>query len=353
MSNSFSSSPQLVDPGRVSASQTIRTTEASRLGDLQNYAFANGGSHDVVNQLWDAEVLRINSATKVQVCEWYIPRPSNIHNTFKFRVAAHTTKANATVECEIFFPLSGNSYAASTIVTDGARYATQFDELTVNITASENELFAVCRFYVTSIAITHYVEVASVCGRWSPSTSPLATGALAQGSDEFIPVGASRLGADLPLPARFGVQTLSNIEILRKRGRTLFNWSGSSNTMTGHNAPVGLGIFDQQVMYSNVALFAGMNQINLDVDVFINIANYVSGKSYDIFGHQLTPIQNGWSSFGLNLRLNELQISDQFNMSMYQVGLENTTRNTETLLSQNYKQTNSAMYIKGLSIIGV
>ena len=298
-------------------------------------------------------MLRINSATKVQVCEWYIPRPSNIHNTFKFRVAAHTSKANASIECEIFFPLSGNSYTASTTVTDGSRYALQFDELTVNITANENILFAVCKFYVTSIATTHFVEVASVCGRWSPLTSPLATGALEQGSDEFIPVGASRLGADLPLPSRFGVQTLSNIEILRKRGRTLFNWSGSSNTMTGYNAPVGLGIFDQQVMYSSVALFAGMNQIDLDVDVFINIENYTVGKSYDIFGYQLTPIQNGWNSFGLKLRLTELQISDQFNMSMYQVGLENTNRNTETLLSQNYKQTNSAMYIKGLSIIGV
>jgi len=352
MSNSFSSSPQLVDPGRVSASQTIRTTEASKLGDLQNYAFANGGCHDVVNQLWDSEVLRINSATKVQVCEWYIPRPSNIHNTFKFRVASFTTKANASVEVEIYFPLSANSYTASTTVTDGSRYASAFDELTVNITATEDELYCICKFYVTAIA-SNYVEVSSVCGRWSPLTSPLATGALEQGDEEFIPIGASRLGADLPLSARFGVQTLSNIEILRKRGRTLFNWSGSSNTMTGHNAPVGLGIFDQQVMYSNVALFAGMNQINLDVDVFINIANYTSGKSYDIFGHQLTPIQNGWNSFGLSLRLNELQISDQFNMSMYQVGLENTTRNTETLLSQNYKQTDSAMYIKGLSIIGV
>ena len=352
MSNIFSSSPQLVDPGRVSASQTIRTTEASRLGDLQNYAFANGGCHDVVAQLWDAEVLRISSSTKVQVCEWYIPRPSNIHNTFKFRVAAFTTKANASVEVEIYFPLSANSYTASTTVTDSSRYASAFDELTVNITATEDELYCICKFYVTAIA-SNYVEVSSVSGRWSPLTSPLATGALEQGDDEFIPVGASRLGADLPLSARFGVQTLNNIEILRKRGRTLFNWSGCSNTMTGHNAPVGLGIFDQQVMFSNVALFAGMNQIDLDIDVFINIENYVSGKSYDIFGYKLTPIQNGWNSFGLTLRIQESDLSNQFNVSMYKVGLENTASNTETLLSQNYRQTDTAMYIKGLSIIGV
>jgi len=352
MSNTFSSSPQLVDPGRVSASQTIRTTEASRLGDLQNYAFANGGCHDVVAQLWDAEVLRISSSTKVQVCEWYIPRPSNIHNIFKFRVAAFTTKALASVEVEIYFPLSANSYTASTTVTDSSRYASVFDELTVNITATEDELYCICKFYVTAIP-SNYVEVSSVSGRWSPLTSPLATGALEQGDDEFIPVGASRLGADLPLPARFGVQTLNNIEILRKRGRTLFNWSGCSNTMTGHNAPVGLGIFDQQVMFSNVALFAGMNQIDLDIDVFINIENYVSGKSYDIFGYKLTPIQNGWNSFGLTLRIQESDLSNQFNVSMYKVGLENTASNTETLLSQNYRQTDTAMYIKGLSIIGV
>ena len=82
MSNSFTSPPLLVDPGRVSASQTIRTTEASRLGDLENYCFAQGGCSDVINQYWDQEVLRVDSSTKVQICEWYIPRPSNIHGTF-------------------------------------------------------------------------------------------------------------------------------------------------------------------------------------------------------------------------------------------------------------------------------
>jgi hypothetical protein len=335
MSNTFTATPTLVDPGRVSASQTIRTTEVSRLGDLQNYCFAYGGTSDVVNQCWDQGVLRIDSTTNVEVCEWYIPRPSNEHDTFKFRFAGFTSKSGGTVEAQVKFPLSSNVYTASVTISDGSRYASSFEELTVSITAPETELYCILYMVITA-----------------PSTG-YVTNALGQGSDSFIPQGLSRLGQDFPLPARFGVQTIENIEILRKRGRTLLNWSGSRNFMTGVYPAEGLGIGDLEVMYSNVALFAGMNQVSLDVDIFIKIVNYTSSVSYDIFGHQLTPVQNGWNSFGVTLRLDELSISNEFNLSMYKAGLENTATNASNLLNENNQVASSAMYISGLAIIGV
>jgi hypothetical protein len=352
MSNTFTATPTLVDPGRVSASQTIRTTEIARLGDLQNYAFAYGGTSDVVNQCWDEGVLRIDSTTNVEVCEWRIPRPSNEHDTFKFRFAGFTSKSGGTVEAQVKFPLSSNVYTASVTISDGSRYASSFEELTVSITAPETELYCILYMVITAPS-TGYVEVNNIAGRWSPLTSPLDTNALGQGSDSFIPQGLSRLGQDFPLPARFGVQTIENIEILRKRGRTLLNWSGSRNFMTGVYPAEGLGIGDLEVMYSNVALFAGMNQVSLDVDIFIKIVNYTSSVSYDIFGHQLTPVQNGWNSFGVTLRLDELSISNEFNLSMYKAGLENTATNASNLLNENNQVASSAMYISGLAIIGV
>ena len=38
MSNSYSSPPSLVDPSRVTAGLTLRATEISKLGELQNYS---------------------------------------------------------------------------------------------------------------------------------------------------------------------------------------------------------------------------------------------------------------------------------------------------------------------------
>ena len=355
MSNSFTSPPLLVDPGRVSASQTIRTTEASRLGDLENYCFAQGGCSDVINQYWDEEVLRVDSTTKVQVCEWYIPRPSNIHGTFKFRVIGFGSKSGGSVEADIKFVVSGSSYSASTSITDSSRYGTSFEEISITIPNIENETFVLLRFYATAPS-SGYVEINGIQGRWEPLTSPLSNGVLGQGSENFTPQGVNRLGADLPLSSRFGVETIENIELLRERGRTLFAWSGCTNAQAGGSGqvvPSGLGLFDPQIMFSYVALFAGMREIDLQVNIFLKVVNYVANTPFDIFGHRLTPIANGWNSFGVNLRHGELSISNEFNLSMYRVGLEDTSNNRSNLLSQTKLLSSSPMYISGLSIIGV
>ena len=355
MSNSYTSPPTLVDPARVTASQTLRTTELSRLGDLQNYCFGVGGCGDVITQSWDDSVFRVNTTSLTDVCEWYIPRPSNIHNEFKLRIAAHTNQSGSLAGAKITFPLSGNTYTATTSVTDSSRFQNGFREITINITGSETELFCKLALQVDVSLSSHYVEFALVEGRWSPLSSPLATGSLTQGSDSFIPQGVNRLAADLPLSARFGVNTINNITTLRKRGRTLFQWSGAFTSMSGINTPRGLGVFDPQVMFSSVALFSGMNQISdLDVDIFINVENYSSGSFLvDVFGHRLSIVQNGWNSFGVTLRAEELQESNEFRLSMYKIGLEQSVNNESILLSSDNLISSSPVYIKGLSIIGV
>ena len=356
MSNSYTSPPTLVDPSRVTAGQTIRTTEIAKLGDLQNYAFAYGGCSDVVAQAWDEDVFRVDSTSKTDVCEWYIPRPSNVHNTFKFRIACFRTTAGNKVGARITFPLSGNDYEADTTVTDTSAYGSVFEEVTVSVTAAENELF--CKLTLFVECVGGYVELLNVSGQWSPLSAPLSTGALGQGSDSFIPQGANRLGADLPLSARFGVETLSNITTLRKRGRTLLNWSGAFESVNISNTKParGLGTFDLETMYSFASLFGGMNEVDgLDVDIFLNVSNYVSGTfAVDIFGYQLSITQNGWNSFGLSLRLDEVErYSREFRLSMYEVGLMSTARNEENLLGANNRIVDTVPYIKGLSIIGV
>ena len=138
MSNSYSSPPTLVDPSRVTAGLTVRTTEISKLGELQNYAFAHGGCVDVVAQAWGDSVVRVDATTKTNVCEWYIPRPSNHHNVFKFRIACHRSASGNKIGGRITFPLSGNSYESEVVITDTNRYGTAFEELSISVTSSCN-----------------------------------------------------------------------------------------------------------------------------------------------------------------------------------------------------------------------
>jgi len=351
MSNSYTTPPVLVDPSRVTAGQTLRTTEIAKLGELQNYSYGRGGCVDVVAQGWYNSVFRVSDTSKTDICEWYIPRPSDDHNSFEFRIACHRTASGNKIGGRITFPLSGNSYEAEVVITDTNRYGSVFEELTIGITADESELF--CKLTLFVECASGYVEIANVNGSWVTIGSPLDAGPL----DSFTPQGINRLGADRPLPARFGVNTLENITTLRKRGRTLLNWSGAFSFISGNVVPAkGLGTFDLDLMYSIVSLFGGMNQIDdLDVDVFINVENYVSGTfEVDIFGYRLAIAQNGWNSYGLSLRLSELEnYSRDFRQSMYQVGLMPTARNQEILLGDNNRITSSPVYIKGLSIIGV
>lgn len=355
MSNSYTSPPTLVDPSRVTAGQTIRTTEIAKLGELQNYAFARGGCVDVVAQAWGPAVFLVDATSPTDVCEWYIPRPSNHHNVLKLRVACHRTASGNKIGGRITFPLSGNSYDVDVAITDSSRYGSAFEELSISVTALEDEVF--CKLTLFVECVSGHVEISNVNASWVHISSPLPTGSLEQGDDSFKPQGISRLGADLPLSARFGVETLNNITTLRKRGRTLLNWSGAFDFKGTSTGPAqGLGTFELDLMFSIVSLFGGMNQQeDLDVDVFINIENYVSGTfEVEIFGYRLAITQNGWNSYGLKLRLSELErYSQNFRLSMYQVGLMPTSRNQEILLGDNNRITSSPVYIKGLSIIGV
>lgn len=355
MSNSYTTPPILVDPSRVTAGLTIRTTEISKLGELQNYSFAQGGCVDVVAQAWGNAVFRIDATTKTDICEWYIPRPSDHHNTFKFKIACHRSAAGNKVGGRLTFPLSGNTYESEVVITDTNRYGTVFEELALSVTGNETELF--CRLTMFVECSSGYVEIANINGSWVDILSPLDPGVHQQGGNIFTPQGINRLGADRALSARFGVETLNNITTLRKRGRTLLNWSGAFSFVSGNNSPPkGIGTFDLDLMYSIVSLFGGMNQIDdLDVDIFINIENYSSGTfEIEIFGYRLSIVQNGWNSFGLSLRLSELErYSRDFRLSMYQVGLMPTARNQAIVLGDNNRITSNPVYIKGISIIGV
>ena len=149
----------------------------------------------------------------------------------------------------------------------------------------------------------------------------------------MIPQGQSRLGVDLPLSSRFGVETLNNITQMRKRPRTLLNWSGVFASSS--NPAKGLGSTDPQILFSEVALSAGLNLIGLNVVIFINTENVgVNPLLVDVFGYRLSLPLNGWNVISVDLREPELvERSNDFRLSMHRAGLMDTPNNADVLLS--------------------
>jgi|13_taG_2_1085334.scaffolds.fasta_scaffold00126_14 hypothetical protein len=352
MSNSFTSPPVLVDPARVITGLTVRAEEAKRLADMQNHSFADGGCGDVVNQAWDSECFEFTDTSLTDVCEWYIPHPSEEHIEFKFRISAYSSLSGGVAKVTVNFPLGG-SYSAQTTITDSSRYNSVFNVITVAISAVENDEIAQLTLSLQAPS-GGTIEVANIQGNWSSLSSPLATRTLDQFTEDFIPQGQSRVGADQALPSRFGVDTLNNIGMLRKRGRTVFNWSGVSGASSA--APQGLGTLDPLLKNSVMFLAGGADNLSLKNKIFVKAANISTTLDVDIFGYRLTLNSNGWSSFYVDQRpgyAHHVDFSPIFKRDVYKLGLGLSPNNDEVLLGPNNLITSSPPYILGLSILAV
>jgi len=357
MSNSFTSPPVLVDPARVTAGLTIRSEEISRLGDMVNYSFAHVGCGNVISQAWHDQVFQFDSTTMTDVCEWIVPRPSAEHVEFKLRLMAHSTVSGGQAKVTVSSPISGHSDSTTITITDLYRFQSGFDVITVAISSVEQELYAEVTLSLDAPS-GGLIEVAGVQAGWTPLTSPLTVRALDQYNEEFIPMGANRLGADLPLTSRFGVDMLNNIRMMRPRGRVLFSWSGADEgrVVGGLTVARGLGTLDTQLMYSDAVSFDGMPENSLDVDVWFYVENYDAADPLVVvaFGYRFTMAQAGWNSFGVAVRGQELPRSTEFRLPMYRSGLNESEINDDNLLNGGGRTVdNSDPYVSGFMVIGV
>jgi len=359
MSNTFTNTATLVDPSRLTATQTIRTTEIARLADLQNHVFATCGTHNIISQTYDESCFIQDATTFTEMSKWYIPMLSQSHDELKVRISAFCATAGAQVRLTLSFAFSSNTYTDTVTITDTGRYSSGFNVATISITNTETESFAILTLEAKA-PTGDEVEILGIQANWAALSSPLSAGKLYIGTNEFIPVGQNRQGADLPLTSRFGIQSLNNITTLRKRGRVLVCWSGVSNSSSTQpisdaaNPPIGLGFGDQTNLGSIVALPAGLNEIDLNLTLFAHVVGLVSPDTItlNIFNHQLVFSTNGWVSYNLQLIGDELTISNEFGLSVYKVGVQISDINARNLLSVA-NQIASTAYISSLSIIGV
>jgi len=364
MSNSFTSPPLLTDASRVVAGQTIRTTEIARLADSSNYAFATGGTSNVLSQTWDDSTFRQDGTSFVEMCQWYIPQISSSHQTLNIILSAFCATAGA--QAKFSLTLGSNTYTTTLTITDTSRYSSAFVSGAINITAFQNEFAGLLKMEVKA-PTGGEVEVLGVMANWSPLTSPLATGQHFHQLSEYIPQGQTRLSADLPLSSRTGVELINNINTLRRRPRVLFNWSGVEGISSGSGissagaAPRGIATGDLNSMFSESAIFPGMREDStLDLTAYVHVLQ--NGGSYtpisiDLLGERITMNSTGWTTHTLNFRLDELPRSDDFGLSVYRVGPDESAHNLTQLFIFGVDMDGGSgtylPYVAGLTIIGV
>ena len=356
MSNSYTTPPTLVDPGRVTASQTLRSTEMSRLGDLQNYIFATGGTHNVLSQMFDDSCFTQDSTSFVQMAQWIIPILSEQHTVLNVNIQGFCIgAANVTAKIELII---GSSTVNTEIsITDGGRYTSSFNSGSLTVAGSTADT-AILRISVKAPTGSE-VTILGIQANWQALTSPLSTGSLSQGSDIFIPQGLDRLGADLPLTARYGVETINNINTLRARGRVLFCWSGiesasSSQPISAAAAPPrALGVGDLSSFFAPAAIFSGTTENQLTVKVYVRALNISSSADHftiNIMNNALPITSAGnWNEFDIDLTQDELSLSDQFGLSVYRAGADDDN----FFVASTTRKPSSTSYVAGLCIIGV
>ena len=364
MSNSFTTPPLLTDPARVTAAQTIRTTEFARLADSSNYAFAVGGTSNILSQTWDDSTFRQNSTTFVEMCQWYIPQISEEHTTLNIILNGFCAVAGAQVK--FTYTLASNSYTTTLTITDTSRYSSSFVSGTINITA-QNAVFAGVLNMEVKAPAGGEVEILGVMANWSPLTSPLSTSQLRSIGSLYTPQGQNRLAADLPLSARTGVEMINNISMLRRRPRVLFNWSGVEGVSSSEDisnagaAPRSIATGDLSSMFSEAAIFPGMREDpTLDISAYVRViqnGGTYSPISIDLMGQRITMNTTGWTSHTLNFRLDELLRSEDFGLSVYRVGPDESSHNLTQLFIFGVDMSGGSgvflPYVAGLTIIGV
>jgi hypothetical protein len=364
MSNSFTSPPLLTDASRVVAGQTIRTAEIARLADSSNYAFATGGTSNVLSQTWDDSTFRQDGTSFVEMCQWYIPQISSSHQTLNIILSAFCATAGA--QTKFSLTLGSNTYTTTLTITDTSRYSSAFVSGAINITAFQNDFAGLLKMEVKA-PTGGEVEVLGVMANWSPLTSPLATGQHFHQLSEYIPQGQARLSADLPLSSRTGVELINNINTLRRRPRVLFNWSGVEGVSSGSGissagaVAQAIGDGDLNSLFSESAIFPGMrDDSTLDITAYVHVLQ--NGGSYtplsiDLLGERITMNSAGWTTHSLSFRLDELQRSNEFGLSMYRIGPDDTEHNRMHLYIKGTDIDGSSgafkPYLAGLTIIGV
>ena len=351
MGNTYTTPPTVPDTGDLIAGKIIKTESIERMGNLSNYLHAYGGTSTCISQAFDQNTCVTASTSFVDLCRWRIPIPSNDHTTIDFHVNAQvTTTGTGTIK---FTLTDGNSVAQGdssiSITSTSMALATVSHSFS---SATTSDYVDIVMSGKVATGSTYDLDIQIVAARFLPLSSPLSSGATAQGTDKITPFGLGRLAANYPLTSRAGVQWRTNIQTMRSRKRPLLSWSGIENpssVFTGRGkGPKSLGIGDAQFLQNQSPLFVGGGALTL----YVYVVDISGTKKFSFMGRVFSVSSNGWNEFSFFPNLGNMSLeSSLFGLPLYKL-VPTLYTESDTLLDsyQRLAVSNSLPRITALSV---
>ena len=351
MSNSYTSPPTLADPATVTSGQPITELAPSRMGDLQNYIAAVGGCTNLINQCWDNGVFASSSATQVNVLRYRAPAISRAHKQIKVYIVAKAFTAAGSIEIEVT--------DGSATLFHNVACPTGLQTLTFTLTFPSALASDMIDLEVDIInGSGGSMEIRTIMAEWSAVASPI-TLLMESGSLTYRPMGINRLSTPLPLSSRFGVNSINNISMMRKRARVFLSWAGCLNIPNGalvQNSK-GIGIGDIPILFSDIFIPDGVrddDDLKLYAEIYVEQATVLDPMTVLIMGNRIEISSNGWSQHELDLNPEPIASSRRYGLPMYRVGFDDVAVNQSNLdkLSTQAARNGTGAIITGLTIWG-
>lgn len=338
MSNSFPTPPPtLADETTTVAGQPIAEGAITAMSQSANYLWHYGATSNVMSQAW-AEGQMVQKGTSYRsMLRYIIPTCTRDHYTLKVYALV---KGSGCVKA--ILDTSAGKFDGEACSTGEGPHLVVIDVVVTSTIADEYVELTFDVKHTGGATARH--EITTLMARWEPLASPVTPGKRLQGTDEFIPFGIDRVGADYPLSSRWGRNMLTNVDTLRRRPQLWLSWSGvedldAAPTSITDPAPAkylatgDIGVLGQLVHIPQEVILAG--------EYTIYVSAYVSGltagqtKSISILGHTLTFSSVGWNHETLVVEVDpDEEARAMYHLNMHRVQLDNNAISIDGLISE-------------------
>lgn len=327
MSNSFPTPPPtLADETTTVAGQPIAEGAITAMSQSANYLWHYGATSNVMSQAW-AEGQMVQKGTSYRsMLRYIIPTCTRDHYTLKVYAVA---KGSGCIKA--ILDTSAGKFDGETCSTGAGPHLVVIDVVVTSTIADEYVELTFDVKHTGGATARH--ELTTLMARWEPLASPVTPGKRLQGTDEFIPFGIDRVGADYPLSSRWGRNMLTNVDTLRRRPQLWLSWSGVENldaapTSISDPAPAKyLGIGDIGVLSQLVHI---PQEVILGGEYTIYVSAYITGltagqsKRLSILGHTLTFSSVGWNHKTLTVEIDaDDDARAMYHLNIHRVQLDN------------------------------
>ena len=374
MSNTYISSQLLPDPSSTVAGKAVDYQTPRRLANSINYAFATGGTYNVVSQSYTDRTFIQSSSSLTEMSEWRIPLVSLEHN--ELEIVAHYDVLGSSSNCNLKFTLEVGSVTAAITLNCPSTAEITSGSFTISMPSSDQYYATLTVEAQGDSSANAEIDVKTIIARWKPISSPISAGLKNQyeTTEFFTPFGTSRTGINESFTSRFAHNMIDNVPVLRKRLRNYISWSGcyssDSNILPSYidaAAPeIILGVGHIGVLHGYPLAPSGFDSLDhRKLELHVRSIGASSSTEFDFFGNRITLTgvagSVNWSIHEIDMDYEKIANRGDILLPYYNASLDDTDQNDSTLMNlgrvgmSKFPTVDSSNYgtILGLSLMGV